>query len=186
MAAKRMILILGGARSGKSTYAEKLAAESSPTGRVLYVATAQAWDDEMRARIAKHRKDRPADWCTVEAPTDAGRVAAAAAAEAEVVLLDCLTLLTSNVILALPEDPTAHAARAEAAALGEVNGILQAYRAGDATWIIVSNEVGLGLVPPTPLGRVYRDALGRANQCLAAEANTVLLMVAGIPMRVKG
>ena len=186
MASKQMILILGGARSGKSAYAETLAAESSLTGRVLYVATAEAWDDEMRARIAKHRAGRPAGWRTVEALTDAGRAAATAAAEAEVVLLDCLTLLTSNVILALPDDATATGARAEAAALSEVNEILHAYRAGDATWIIVSNEVGLGLVPPYPLGRLYRDALGRANQCLAAAADTVLFMVAGIPMRVKG
>ncbi len=181
-----MILILGGARSGKSTYAEKLAAETSPAGRVLYVATAQAWDDEMRARITKHKEDRPSGWRTVEAPIAVGQAIAPAAADAEVVLLDCLTLLTSNVVLALPEGATADAVRAEAAALAEVNEILRAYRAGNATWIVVSNEVGLGLVPPYPLGRLYRDALGRANQRLAAEADTVLFMVAGIPMRVKG
>ena len=114
MAPKRLILILGGARSGKSTYAERLAAESSPTGRVLYVATAQAWDDEMRARIARHRENRPAGWRTIEAPTEAGRAAAEAADDAEVILIDCLTLLTSNVVIALPEDATAQDAEAAA------------------------------------------------------------------------
>lgn len=186
MAPKRLILVLGGARSGKSTYAEKLAAEASPEGRVLYVATAEAWDDEMRARIAKHRAQRPAGWQTVEAPTGAGRAAAEAASDAEVVLIDCLTLLTSNVIIALPESAMADAARAEAAASAEVQEILRAYKASDATWIVVSNEVGLGLVPPTPLGRLYRDALGRVNQKLATEADTVLFMVAGLPMTLKG
>lgn len=186
MAPKRLILVLGGARSGKSAYAEKLAAELSPAARVLYVATAEAWDDEMRTRIAKHRAQRPAGWRTVEAPIGAGRAAAEAANDAEVVLIDCLTLLTSNVILALPESAMADAARAEAAAADEVKEILRAYLASNATWIVVSNEVGLGLVPPTPLGRLYRDALGRANQQLAAEADTVLFMAAGLPMKLKG
>ena len=181
--AKQLILVLGGARSGKSSYAEQLARDLSGEQGVLYVATAQAWDDEMTARIAKHRADRPASWRTVEAPSEAGTAAAGAVADAAVVLLDCMTLLTSNALLALPEGATA--AQAEAAALKEVGGILAAYRAGAATWIIVSNEVGLGLVPPYPLGRLYRDALGRANQRLAAVADRVLFMVAGLPMRLK-
>jgi len=149
------------------------------------VATAEAWDDEMRARIAKHQAQRPAGWRTVEAPIGAGRAAACAANDAEVVLIDCLTLLTSNVIIALPESAMADTARVEAAASGEVNEIVRAYRASNATWIVVSNEVGLGLVPPTPLGRLYRDVLGRANQQLAAEADTVLFMAAGLPMKLK-
>jgi adenosylcobinamide kinase/adenosylcobinamide-phosphate guanylyltransferase len=181
--AKELILVLGGARSGKSSYAEKLAAEISGGRGVLYVATAEAWDDEMRARIAKHRADRPAGWRTVEAPRDAGRAAAAALAGEPVVLLDCMTLLTSNVVIALPEGATAQ--EAEAAALAEAQGILDAFRAHDATWIVVSNEVGLGIVPAYPLGRLYRDALGRVNQKLAAEADRVVLMVAGLPMRLK-
>lgn len=177
---KHFTLILGGARSGKSTYAERLAAQSG--GRVLYVATAQAWDAEMAARIARHRAERPAGWQTLEAPIEVGR-AVASAPPADVVLLDCLTLLASNVIVALPAPPQVEAAEA---ALGrEVDALLTAYAAGSASWIVVSNEVGLGIVPAYPLGRVYRDALGRANQRLAAVADRVLFMVAGLPITVK-
>lgn len=181
--AKELIFVLGGARSGKSSYAEKLAAELSDGAGALYVATAQAWDDEMRARIAKHKADRPASWRTVEAPLNAAASAAAAIQGEPVVLLDCLTLLTSNAILTLPEGATAQ--EAEAAALVEARGILDAFRSGAATWIVVSNEVGLGIVPAYPLGRLYRDALGRANQKLAAEADRVVFMVAGLAMKVK-
>lgn len=177
---KRLTLILGGARSGKSTYAEQLAAKQS--GHVTYVATAQAWDDEMAARIAQHRAERPASWSTLEAPRDLGATIAAAPT-GDVVLIDCLTLLASNVILALPEP--VDVAGAEAALNAEMNALLGAYAASAAAWIIVSNEVGLGIVPAYALGRVYRDALGRANQRLAAAADEVILMVAGLPMRVK-
>lgn len=180
---KELFLVLGGARSGKSSYAEKLAAELSDGAGALYVATAQAWDDEMRARIAKHKEDRPAEWRTVEAPMNAGAAAAAALEGEPVVLLDCMTLLTSNALLTLPEGATAR--EAETAALAEAQGILDAFRRGDATWIVVSNEVGLGIVPAYPLGRLYRDALGRVNQRLAEEADRVVFMVAGLAMKVK-
>ncbi len=179
---KELILILGGARSGKSTHAEKLALELAGPD-VLYIATAQAFDDEMRARIAAHRAARPAGWRTLEAPSLIAAAPAEAIGPARVVLLDCLTLLASNAVLALGEEPTAHAA--EAAVDAEVSALLAAYRAGSATWIVVSNEVGLGLVPPYPLGRAYRDALGRANQRLAAVADRVLFMMAGLPLTVK-
>jgi adenosylcobinamide kinase/adenosylcobinamide-phosphate guanylyltransferase len=182
---RRLTLILGGARSGKSVYAEQLAHRRG--GPVLYVATAEAWDAEMAARIAAHRAQRPADWRTIEAPSNTGdAIAAALAAEPGIVtvLVDCLTLLASNVVTALPEPTTQEAA--EAAVQREVEGLLAAYAAGDADWIIVSNEVGLGIVPAYPLGRVYRDALGRANQRLAATADNVLFLVAGLPLVVKG
>jgi adenosylcobinamide kinase/adenosylcobinamide-phosphate guanylyltransferase len=181
---KQLTLILGGARSGKSSYAEQLAAQRGK--RIVYVATAQAWDEEMALRIANHQAQRPSHWITVEAPTQVGaRVSAAEAAggDWEVVLVDCLTLLASNVILSLPEP--VEIAAAEAALRVEVDALLTAYAASRATWIVVSNEVGLGIVPAYPLGRVYRDALGRANQQLAAMADEVLFMVAGLPMRVK-
>ncbi len=181
---KQLTLILGGARSGKSSYAEQLAAQRGR--RVAYGATAQAWDEEMTLRIANHQAQRPTHWQTVEAPTQVGAALAAAEAAAgdwEVVLVDCLTLLASNVILALPEPVEIVAA--EAALRVEVDGLLAAYTASKASWILVSNEVGLGIVPAYPLGRVYRDALGRANQQLAATADEVLFMVAGLPMRVK-
>jgi len=178
---KTLTLILGGARSGKSTYAQKLAQERGGDD-VLFVATAQALDEEMQSRIEAHRRDRPAAWRTLEAPHDTGRLIQQADPSA-VVLMDCLTLLVSNAVLTLPE--SASAIEAEAAALAEVDELLAAYRRGTSSWIVISNEVGLGLVPPYPMGRVYRDALGRANQRLAAEADEVLFMVAGIPMKVK-
>lgn len=178
---KKLTLILGGARSGKSAHALRLAAERGQ--RVLYVATAEAGDEEMAARIAAHRAERPPGWQTLEAPTKVGGAIRNSAGDAGVILIDCLTLLANNVIVPLPEPATEEAA--EAALNAEVGELLEAYRASGAEWIVISNEVGLGLVPPYPLGRAYRDALGRANQRLAAAADEVLFMVAGLPMRVK-
>jgi len=179
---RKMTLILGGARSGKSALAQKMAAEG---GRpVLYVATATAGDEEMAARIAAHRAERPAHWRTLEAPLQVGAaIAAAMPAAEERVVVDCLTLLANNILAPLPE--TISSAEADAALAVEVNGLLAAYMAGSAEWIVVSNEVGLGLVPPYPLGRLYRDALGRANQRLATAADQVLFMVAGLPLILK-
>ncbi len=178
---KRLTLILGGARSGKSAHAQKIAAERGNT--VLYVATAEAGDEEMAARIAAHRAERPAHWQSLEAATRVGAAIQIWKGEAEVILVDCLTLLASNVIVPLPEPVAAEAA--EAALNAEVDDLLAAYATSDAEWIVISNEVGLGLVPPYPLGRVYRDALGRANQRLAAAADEVRFIVAGLPMRLK-
>lgn len=181
---KQLTFILGGARSGKSSYAEQLAQQRGQ--RILYVATAQAWDDEMKTRIAKHQAERPAHWQTLEAPLDVGAAITTAQAsmhQLDVVLVDCLTLLANNVLMALPEPVEAVAA--ENALRQEIDALLTAYQASSASWILVSNEVGLGIVPAYPLGRVYRDALGRANQQLAVAADEVLFMVAGLPMRVK-
>ena len=182
---RHLTLVLGGARSGKSSHAESLAAAQG--GEVIYVATAEAWDDEMRRRIEAHKAQRPAHWRTVEAPRHPGPAVAAAlpaGPAAAVVLVDCLTLLANNILIALPEG--AGEADATAALMAEVDELLAAYAQSSAHWIIVSNEVGLGIVPAYPLGRLYRDALGRANQHIAAAADTVLFMVAGIPLRVKG
>lgn len=176
-------LILGGARSGKSTYAEKLAAQHN--GSVLYVATAQAWDDDMANRIAVHRAQRPSHWLTLEAPLDVGRAILESPA-ADVILIDCLTLLASNVIAPLD---TSEQAVADQALEAEIDALCEAFTTVATTrtthWIIVSNEVGLGIVPAYPLGRIYRDALGRANQRLAAMADQVFFMVAGLPLTVK-
>lgn len=175
-------LILGGARSGKSAYAEQQAAAAS--GEVLYVATAEAWDDEMRQRIAAHRAQRPATWRTVEAPQQTGAAIRASLTPATAcVLVDCITLLASNVLLTLPE--TSDEATATAALNAEIDLLLAAYAASAANWYVVSNEVGLGIVPAYPLGRLYRDALGRANQRLAVAADRVLFMVAGLPLTLK-
>ncbi|MEK7808987.1 MAG: bifunctional adenosylcobinamide kinase/adenosylcobinamide-phosphate guanylyltransferase, partial [Chloroflexota bacterium] len=172
--AKRLTLILGGARSGKSSYSQKIAAERGHT--VLYVATAEASDSEMATRIAAHRAERPAHWQTLEASHNVGTAIRSQSNQSQIVLLDCLTLLANNVIVPLPEPVTE--SDATQALQSEVDDLLRAYHTSMAEWIIVSNEVGLGLVPPYPLGRVYRDALGRANQQLAAEADEVILMVA--------
>ena len=177
---KSLTLILGGARSGKSTYAQNLAVGSGQP--VLFVATAVAFDEEMRARIAAHQAERPAGWRTLECPLGVG-AAVRAASPSPLILLDCLTLLANNVILGLP-DPE-NAPEAQAALDAEIDSLMVAYAVTDGEWIIVSNEVGLGLVPPTPLGRIYRDGLGRANQRLARAASRVIFMVAGIPMVVK-
>ena len=187
---KHLTLVLGGARSGKSSYAEALAAEQGvdQIGSVLYIATAEAWDDEMRRRISAHKAQRPAHWHTIEAPRHPGAAVCAGLNDLDipphVVLIDCLTLLANNVLITLPEDATE--ASATAALMEEVDELLAAWDTCGGEWIVVSNEVGLGIVPAYPLGRLYRDALGRANQRLAAVADTVIFMVAGIPMRVKG
>jgi adenosylcobinamide kinase/adenosylcobinamide-phosphate guanylyltransferase len=178
---RALTLILGGARSGKSAFAQQQAARLG--GRVLYVATAEAGDDEMAARIAAHRAERPPAWTTLEAPRQVG-TAIRRAAPAEVVVVDCLTLLANNVLVPLADSVSA--SEAETVLLGEVDCLLAVHRASEAEWFVVSNEVGLGLVPDNPLGRLYRDALGRANQRLAAAADNVILMVAGLPLAVKG
>jgi len=178
----RSTFILGGARSGKSSYAQRLAHEYG--GRVLYVATATAGDEEMKVRIENHKAERPGGWRTLEAPLGVGEAIERELAEhpADTVLLDCMTLLATNVILQLPEE--ASEKEASAALDREVDALLACIHNSSALWIIVSNEVGLGLVPPYPLGRIYRDALGRANQRLAASADKTILMIAGVPMEI--
>lgn len=191
MSAKRELLfVIGGARSGKSSYAEELARQLGE--RVLYVATARAGDAEMEARIAAHRQARLASWRTLEVASNVGHAIrdALSADGADGVLLDCITLLVSNVLLGdawLSEeeygsvDERAAAERVER----ELDDLVSAYQDGTVSWVVVSNEVGWGLVPPYPVGRVYRDLLGRANRRLAAEADRVYLMVAGLPVDIK-
>ncbi len=172
---KRLTLILGGARSGKSTFAEALARKRGGDD-VLFVATAEARDEEMRARIENHRAARPVNWRTLETPRDLGR--ALTGTRARVVLVDCVTLWTTNVLLA---DET----HARAEMLREVDDLLAWHAAHDSELIIVSNEVGMGLVPEYPLGRAYRDLLGAVNGKIAASADAVFLLVAGLPVEVK-
>ncbi len=176
----KLTLVLGGARSGKSDYAQSILQASGQP--VLFVATATAGDDEMAARISAHRASRPAHWVTLEAPERVGE-AIEQAPETPYVLIDCLTLLASNILLAIPEP--VDAAQYEQAMQQEIDRLIAAYQKHAGEWLIVSNEVGLGLVPPYPLGRYYRDGLGRANQKLARVADQVVFMVAGIPMQVK-
>lgn len=180
----QLTLILGGARSGKSTFAQQLAARSG--GRVVYVATAEAGDAEMATRIEAHKQERPSGWQTLEIPKGIGPYLQDHPLHADVVLLDCLTLLATNVLLAVNADPDAiDEAASQAAMEAETTALQKAIQESSAHWIVVSNEVGLGLVPPYPLGRVYRDVLGWTNQQFARRAGTVYFMVAGIPMRLQ-
>jgi adenosylcobinamide kinase/adenosylcobinamide-phosphate guanylyltransferase len=137
----------------------------------------------MASRIQKHRAERPNGWQTLEIQRGVGRGISSLQNQPAIVLLDCLTLLVSNLVS--PMEEPIDEDMASALVEGEVRGLLETYRASKAQWFIISNEVGLGLVPPYPLGRVYRDLLGRANQLIAMEADEVLFMVAGIPMKVK-
>lgn len=180
---KRLIFLLGGARSGKSHYAETWAQAHGEN--VLFVATAQAFDDEMRDRIARHRASRPENWHTLEAPLNVGAaiIKAFEAKAYDTVVLDCVTLLASNALLTLPEDCTQE--NANQAIMAEIENLLRAYEQVNATWLVISNEVGMGVVPPATLGRLYRDALGWANQHIAQSADEVLLLVAGLAWHLK-
>ncbi|HOQ41054.1 MAG TPA: bifunctional adenosylcobinamide kinase/adenosylcobinamide-phosphate guanylyltransferase [Smithellaceae bacterium] len=174
-----LTLILGGARSGKSSFAEKIAHDSGKS--VLYIATATAGDDEMAERIRNHQASRPAQWQTLECPLNVGR--RLDVPRGEVVIVDCITLLVSNILFSFPEDTPAETVMHKVRV--EMEDLIGAQSRIGGQWLVVSNEVGLGLVPPYPQGRIYRDVLGRANQILAQAASRVILMVAGIPMVVK-
>lgn len=176
-----LILVTGGARGGKSDFAQNLAAELGGDD-VLFVATAEARDDEMARRIAAHREARPSGWRTLEAPRQVGQ-ALRQAGRTKAVVVDCLTLLVSNVLLSFGDDPPP--GPASAAVEEEVASLLAAAR--EATWpvVVVTNEVGFGIVPANVLARMYRDLLGKANTALAREADQVYLLVSGLAVEIK-
>ena len=166
----RLTFILGGAASGKSAYAEGLARRVP--GPRHYIATAQAFDDEMADKIAAHRAGRAEDgWTTIEAPLELGR--ALRDTPAGLVLLDCLTLWLSNMILSEGDQ-------------GSIDALPEALVARPGPLIVVSNEVGGGIVPETPLGRRFRNAQGRLNQAVASRADCVVTVMAGLPLALKG
>lgn len=162
-------LFLGGARSGKSRLAQ--AAAEACDGPLVYIATAEAGDVEMAERIARHRADRGGRWTTVECPIDLAEAIVSHAAHP--VLVDCLTLWLSNLMLG-GHDVARHG-----------QALIEAMAARRAPLVLVSNEVGLGLVPETPLGRAFRDEAGRLNQNVAAAADSVTFVAAGLPLRMK-
>jgi adenosylcobinamide kinase/adenosylcobinamide-phosphate guanylyltransferase len=172
----RTALILGGVRAGKSAFA--VARARALGGRVAFVATAEAGDDEMAARIARHRAERPRAWRTVEAPLALASTLTALEGQADVVVVDCLNLWVANLLHERPDltdlDLTAEAARLEAVAACPPYSL-----------VLVSNEVGWGIHPETALGRRFRDALGLVNQAAARAADEVVMMVAGCPLTVK-
>lgn len=183
-----LTLILGGARSGKTAFAERLAGRHS--GRIVYLATAEARDDEMQARIAAHRASRASHWQTIEAPIDV--VAAVSSIRSpDAVLLDCLTLWTSNLLLSTlaPDNVTpATADEAEARVRVAIDSLLAWQARSSVALYIVSNEVGMGITPPYPLGRAFQDILGRLNQRVAQAAEEAYFVVAGLalPFRALG
>jgi adenosylcobinamide kinase/adenosylcobinamide-phosphate guanylyltransferase len=172
---KSITLVLGGARSGKSSYALQLASVSE---KVTFIATAQASDDEMRMRIQRHRQERPASWSTAEVPVDLDLAIAQHSLSSEVLLIDCLALYAANLMTVERND--------EEKIQERVDRLCQALRSAQSPVILVSNEVGSGIHPSHPSGRFFRDLLGRINQQVAQLADNVLLMVAGIPLPVKG
>ena len=176
--AEKYTFILGGARSGKSRFAQDLAGRLG--SRVIFVATGEALDEEMTARIGQHKEARPQGWQTLEARTNIGRQLEKQIGDAEVVIIDCLTLLVSNLLGAEPDY-----VEAEEQLTREITELIACMDKLDASFIIVSNEVGMGLVPEAKLGRIYRDLLGKANQVIAQRADEVYFMVAGMPIKVK-
>jgi adenosylcobinamide kinase/adenosylcobinamide-phosphate guanylyltransferase len=172
---KSITLVVGGARSGKSRFAQKLAALHSP---VAFVATAQPIDDEMRRKIERHKADRPFEWVTIEEPLLLDKVLEDRASEFRLVLVDCVTLYTSNLMTAEKNDPEAVLVRADR--------FCASLRSVKSSVVLVSNEVGSSVVPAYPSGRMFRDLLGEINQRVAAVADNVVLMVAGLPLLLKG
>jgi len=173
-----LTLILGGARSGKSRFAQRLAARNE---RVSFVATLEAGGDaEMRERVARHRADRPGSWRTIEAPLALAAAVESAARDSDAVLVDCLTLWLSNVAW----EYRARAAELEPAVEADIRRLAGAAR--NCHLILVSNEVGSGTVPESPVARAFRDLQGFANQSLAEAAGEVILVVAGLPLYLKG
>lgn len=168
------ILVLGAARSGKSRYAQMLA--NSLWKRPLYVATAEALDDEIADRIEAHRQARGDHWRCIEEPLELAPIIRENPVDADGVLVDCMTIWLSNV---LHKD-------GEGAFEKRKQALLEALRAARQSVIMVSNEVGMGIVPDNELGRIFRDLAGWLNQALAAEADTVVFLVAGLPMVLKG
>ena len=177
----KSILILGGARSGKSRLAVELAQKRG--GDVLFVATAEARDGEMEQRIAAHRRVRPSNWKTLEATLNIGAQITRNIGKVQTVIIDCVTLLVNNVFEQCGE--AADASGVEKTIEVEIKELLDCIEKSKALFIIVSNEVGLGIIPGDRISRLYRDSLGRANQMLAARADEVYLLVAGLPVAIK-
>ena len=182
---KELVLVTGGGWAGKSDFAQDLALSHGGDCGVLFVATAEVTDAEMEERIRRHRISRPPGWYTVEEPIDVAGAITGALAEGRgepVVLVDCINFWVSNQLLRQEGE---RAEDAETTILGSADRLLECYRANGSTFILVTNEVGLGLVPTHPLGRRFRDALGRVNQVLATAADRVYLVVSGIPVELK-
>ncbi|GAB6137044.1 bifunctional adenosylcobinamide kinase/adenosylcobinamide-phosphate guanylyltransferase [Halanaerobaculum tunisiense] len=183
----RLILVLGGARSGKSSFAEEIVSDLGGLD-VTYIATSQPRDKEMKKRIEQHQKSRPQEWTTIEEDKEVSSVLGKIKRNS-VVLIDCLTVLISNLLLddeeLDEEEYDFNGQEREESILLEVDNIISQVAERDLTLVVVSNEVGQGLVPPYKSGRVYRDIVGRANQLVADKADQVYITYAGLPVEIK-
>ena len=169
-------LVLGGVRSGKSRLAQQIAERAE---RVTFIATAERRDDpEMHAKIERHRSDRPQNWITVEEPIQLGHTICDAGKNSDILLIDCLTLFASNLLETYSEDA--------ASLQAQIDQLCIALKSAPCSVVLVSNEVGSGVVPAYELGRRFRDLVGEINQRVASISDTVLLMVAGLPFSLKG
>jgi len=189
-------LVLGGVRSGKSRWAQRLAQQ---TERVGYIATALPIDAEMQQKIRRHQQDRPAHWTVFEEPIEVANVIIDHAHHFDTLLVDCLTIFVANILIAAEHEPALNIASQPALNIASqpalniasqldqrIAALLHALQTAAAPVVLVSNEVGSGVVPANPLGRNYRDALGEMNQRVAAIADNVVLMIAGLPLVLKG
>jgi adenosylcobinamide kinase / adenosylcobinamide-phosphate guanylyltransferase len=184
----KITFITGGARSGKSRFAEELLKNRDS---VIYLATCEAFDEEMKDRIAKHKSMRNSAWITVEAYKDLDIVLRNTIQDKKYILIDCLTIMVSNLlvlenIIDWDKVDIAIVNNIEKTVQTEINKLLEFARSFNGETIIVSNELGMGVVPPVPLGRYYRDIAGRVNQIAADTADLVYFVVSGIPLKIKG
>jgi adenosylcobinamide kinase/adenosylcobinamide-phosphate guanylyltransferase len=172
---KKLIFITGGCRSGKSRFALDYA--NQHFSKKLYLATCEALDEEMARRIEHHKKMRGPEWKTIEEPVEIVNQIMQYGDETDVILLDCITLWLSNLLMRRKDDPEI---------AQEINRFIDTIKKKQTSLVLVSNEVGLGIVPADPLGRRFRDLSGMANQKIAEVVHTVILMVSGIPIFLKG
>ena len=184
----KLIMITGGARSGKSSFAEDIAKGFGDN--VLYIATSIPFDEEMKDRIKKHRELRPASWETIEAYKNMDEAIKDRLSEKDAVLLDCITVMVSNIMLEKAMDwegiSTGEINMVEENVKREIDKLLHIFKGAGIPLIVVTNELGMGVVPPYEAGRAMRDIAGRVNQMLAKEADEVYLCVSGIPVKIKG
>jgi len=173
---KEIIFVIGGCRSGKSTFALKTA-EKVPAEQKIFIATCVPQDDEMKLRIARHQKERSQTWVTVEAPLSLPQTIEQNNRRGDVILVDCLTLWVSNLLMESGDEKKIEAA---------ISRLIEALEKATCPIVLVSNEVGAGIVPENRLARQYRDIIGLVNQAVAKTASKVIWMVAGIPVTVKG
>lgn len=173
---KEIIFVIGGCRSGKSSHALE-AAEKMPGNRKIYIATCVPQDDEMKQRVAKHQKERSRSWVTTEVPLDLPKAILETSQQENVILVDCLTLWVSNLLMETDEEKKIEKMIAQ---------LTTALEKAPGTIVLVSNEIGTGIVPENKLARQYRDIIGLVNQAVARTADKVIWMVAGIPVTVKG